>query len=465
MRMIFDNNNKSFAIIVICGLFCLLSGLFAQSLIYSSTARAVQGLGISPPSINIQNALHNETYTRTINVLYNGTSQVTLDVTARGDISNWVSFYGPEDPSTSIESLTVTPGEWTYIEARFIIPDNAPVGQNTGVINFTANPPESQDEESQQGITLKVQQQAPVIIEVAGHAVLSGEFKGMSAIDTEIGQVLRIKYQFHNTGNVKATPEAAVDIIQDGVTVDSFSSTGQSVMPSITQSIGIEWPTDGRLPGDYSAHVKITLDGEELAENDVNFTLLPIGTLTRLGVLNDLVVENAQLEVGALARVLASFTNIGKLDTKARFLAEVRRDGELIDTIQSSEVLVPVAESAEIICYYKTDSPGKYKITGYVNYEGKQTDVREVTFEIIEAPAEQAVTEDIPAAPEVTKAGEVDIAEANQGEQSEEDSGGSSMWTMAVTLIIIGAAVSVGGGAYMFQKRSRFSNPGNNRDS
>ncbi|MFO8010849.1 MAG: hypothetical protein R6U89_08575, partial [Dehalococcoidia bacterium] len=77
MQTILDNNNKSFVIIAMCGLFCLLSGLFTQSLISSSTARAVVGLGISPPSINIQNALHNETYTRTINVLYNGTSQVT----------------------------------------------------------------------------------------------------------------------------------------------------------------------------------------------------------------------------------------------------------------------------------------------------------------------------------------------------------------------------------------------------
>ncbi len=441
---------KGFTIFTLYICCCLVFGLFMQGFISLSTTHALMGIGISPPSITVENALRNETYSQAINVLYQGESQVTLEVTASGDISDWVTFYGPDDSSTPIKSIVGLPGEWTYVEARFIVPDNAPVGQNTGAIYVTAIPPESKTEEGKTGVIMKIQQEAPVSIEVAGHAVLSGTAESISTVNTEIGQILRIKYRFQNTGNLTAIPEATVDIIQNGATIDSFTSMGQSIMPSITQSVDIEWPTAGRLPGDYSARVRITLDGEELAASEVTFTLLPTGTLTRSGFFDSLLLDDTSLEVGALAKVLASFSNIGKLDTKAQFLAEVYRDGELTDSIVSAESFVPVRESVVITCYYKVDSPGDYQITGYINYEGKHTDVREASFEVIQAHAEETVDEVTPAILRVTETPEPANHEANPGEEGNDDE--TPTWYLWTAIAIIAVVVLIVGNTFISRK-------------
>ncbi|MBN1762747.1 MAG: hypothetical protein JW878_06705 [Methanomicrobia archaeon] len=134
---------------------------------------------------------------------------------------------------------------------------------------------------------------------------------------------------------------------------------------------------------------------------DLAFDILETGTLTRTGELTDLCCEGEPL-IGELMKVLATFKNTGAIDTKAKFSGEVYRNGKLLETIASEELAVPVTETRTLTSYYKFEEPGTYKISGYVIYEGKQTETKEVLFEV---PGGAATSAHIPLMPTIVGIG------------------------------------------------------------
>ncbi|MDO8673160.1 MAG: hypothetical protein Q7O66_17280, partial [Dehalococcoidia bacterium] len=80
----------------------------------------------------------------------------------------------------------------------------------------------------------------------------------------------------------------------------------------------------------------------------------------------------------------AKFVNIGKIDTTATFAAEVYRDGQLIDAMQSEKLAVAPGEEILIPAYTsaRLDQSGSYRVTGYVTYDGKRTEAKDLAFSL-----------------------------------------------------------------------------------
>lgn len=343
----------------------------------SGSVGAAIGLGISPSTIHIDDALKGNEYQDGIMLYYTGEGETTLQLTATGDIAEWVSFYDPNNLSSPIESANATVGEWTRLWVKFYIPDNAPVGTSTGTILITT----AALSESESGASIKLQAKTEVSIVVTGTAVLSGQVNSISARDTEIGYPLRIEVQFKNTGNVVATPEINVNISQDGVNIDSPSFAQEAVKPKQTGTICAEWDTSGRDLGDYTAHVAVALGEENLSTEELSFAILPVGTITRAGVFTELSLKG-EPGLGKIIKIQATFLNTGQIDTKAKLIGELYCDNELIDTLESEEALVPVGQSDILTSYVTLEKDGDYDIKGYINYEGKKTEVKEISFSI-----------------------------------------------------------------------------------
>jgi len=308
---------------------------------------------------------------------YTGEGETTLQLTATGDIAEWVSFYDPNNPSSPIESASATAGEWTRLWVKFYIPDNAPVGTSTGTILITT----AALSESESGASIQLQAKTEVSIVVTGTAVLSGQVNSISTRDTETGYPLRIEVQFKNTGNMVATPEINVNISQDGVNIDSPSFAQEAVKPKQTGTICAEWDTSGRDLGDYTAHVAVDLGEETLGTEELSFAILPVGTITRAGVFTELSLKG-EPGLGEIIKIQATFLNTGQIDTEAKFIGELYCDNELVDTLESEEALVPVGQSDILTSYVTPEKQGDYDIKGYVNYEGRKTEVKEISFSI-----------------------------------------------------------------------------------
>ena len=337
------------------------------------------GLGIAPTDLAITSAVRGAEYERMVWVYNPGEDEINVTLGTEGEAADWVSFYHTSDPSTSINGMSIPGEDNVAILVKFNIPADAANGSYSATIYAETVPVEGGDIEGT--ATAKLRMPADVAITVTGTQILTGVVSSVTTRDTEVGYPLRIEVHFRNTGNVMATPQIDVEITKDDATVDSLTFAEAEVKPGQSDTISAGWNTTGRELGDYAAHVAISLGEEVLTTEELNFAILPVGTLTRAGALTELSLQG-EPKLGTLTKVQATFLNTGQIDTKAKFIGELYCDNELIDTLESEEILVPVGQSDILASYVTPEKLGDYDIKGYVNYEGKKTEVKEISFSI-----------------------------------------------------------------------------------
>ena len=340
------------------------------------------GIAVTPSHLEISDALRGGEFERNITI-YNPDPEITsYTLSVSGDAGLWISFFKQDDPTSPVDRVTIPGNENVRILVKFTIPQDAANGEHKATIIVTSVPAEEASGGSGQVVSLA----APVAVTifVTGNQILSGVVNGISADDVEVKYPLRIKVQFHNTGNVVATPLITVKIAtQDGTTINNFTSSEFNVKPQKHETILLEWDTTGKEPGDYIANISVTLGDSVIKQEQLNFAILPTGTLTRSGSLTELIFEG-EPGLGVLTMIQATFVNTGKIDTKAKFIGDVYHNGTLVDTLQSEELLVAVGNMELLKSYFKPDQPGEYRIKGYVIYEGKKTEEKEISFAITE---------------------------------------------------------------------------------
>ena len=365
---------KFIGIIMVVALLSLLSPLL------SSPVAAI-GLSVAPTRIELEDALRGEVYERMIRVSNGCEDTATFLLLAEGDAAEWISFHDWDNPAAAIESVTIAGHDSVKVLVRFSIPEDAASGDYAATIDAETMP-EAGVEGGQVGIKLRAR--ANVSIEVTGEQILTGDVKSITARDVEVNYPLKIKVEFVNTGNVVAQPSIDVAISKDGTAIDSCSSAEAKVKVGSRQIIPVEWDTAGRELGDYLAHAAVSLGGEVISTRELNFAILPFGTLTREGVLTELSLQGNP-KLGAMAKIQATFFNTGRIDTRAKFIGEAYCDNELVDALESEESLIPVGQEDTLTSYVNLERPGNYDIKGYINYEGKKTELKQISFTLGEA--------------------------------------------------------------------------------
>lgn len=341
-----------------------------------SNAGAI-GLGVVPSELSIADALRGEEYEQTIIVHNTDVMTTTFRPYATGEISNWISYYDEE--GNELTKITIPGKESAKILIKFKIPDDAASGNYNSTV-YVENVPEAAAGEGV-GAQMLIRMPVDITILVTGEQILKGVVQGVTLMDTETEYPLRIKVLFRNTGNVVAKPAIDVEIKKEGTAIQSFSSSDKAVKPHAMEEISVEWDTKEQAVGDYVSDVAISLDGNVLYEREIPFKILERGTLTRKGILSNLSCEGEPV-VGEMIKVLATFENTGKIETKAKFTGEVHRDGKLVDVIESEELEVPVRKTDTLTSYFKLGNPGNYNISGYAIYEGKKTDTKEILLKV-----------------------------------------------------------------------------------
>lgn len=358
-----------------------------------STVQAI-GLGVSPASFTVPDALKGGEYERTITAFNTADDEGDFELSATGPGSEWITFYSAEDPETPVTSIHIKGHDKQRILVRIKIAEDTANMAYTPTIYVQSVPPEL---EGAEGAVAQAVLRMPVraTIQVTGTQILKGTVKSIRTANTEIDYPLKIKVGFENEGNVIARPkiEVAVTKAGGGELVDSFVYVHETgIKPDKTDTITVKWNTTGRATGDYAANVAVSLGEELLATKELPFKVLPFGTLTRQGVLHSLTIEGEPL-VNIVIKPVANFENTGEIDTMAKFKGEIYYEGNLLEVLESDEMFVEVGETGKLTDYYKITEAGSYAIKGRVFYSGKETAEKEVSFDVPEPEVESSEEE------------------------------------------------------------------------
>ncbi len=345
-----------------------------------SGAVHAQGIGIAPASIELEDALRGSEYRRTVSVINREASELTFRFTRMGEVGEWVSLHPPDDPTATLDTIVVPPGGGiTRVLLLIVVPSTAPNGPHEGGIGVQS----VAEEGATEGVSsVQIGLSMGLDVSVTGTQKLTGDVLDMYAKDVEVGYPLRVWTKFHNTGNVDCQPNIGVQVEDaEEAEVGETSCADTTVEPAAVKLIRCEWDTTGTEPGEYVARVSVSLGDENIDTRTLDFEIFPVGTLTRQGVLEELTLENAPYP-GAVAEIAARFRNTGQIDTRAVFLGELYYDSVLTDTLSAPERLVEPGEAVALEAFVKVPQAGSYTVRGKVNYEGKETEEKEVTFDV-----------------------------------------------------------------------------------
>lgn len=335
------------------------------------------GIGIGPSTVTFSDAIRGGEYERTISIFNSGTEEFDATFSTVGEAAEWISIHERAADSPMIETVTVPAKNSTYVTMMITVPEETA----KGVYNATlyAETTSSNDQSAEAGVGTAFRGICTVTIEVTGIETLDGMVDGIFIQDTEEDLPLKVEVYFQNTGNVIARPLIQCRINESGSGPRIFEADDTEVRPGMSKIIVATWNDTGLEKGRYTAEVSVSLGKKTIAEKDVIFTLYPTGTLSRLGELTEL-RSDGDLSLERPLKIIGIFRNTGDIETKAKLVGEVYREGVLVDTISSEEVLVPLYTEEDLISYLTIHEPGEYVIKAYALYGGKKTNMSDLSL-------------------------------------------------------------------------------------
>ncbi|MFQ6026538.1 MAG: hypothetical protein ACE5Q6_03365 [Dehalococcoidia bacterium] len=374
---------------------------------------AADGVSIYPASVQYEEALRGGEYFKTIGVVNNDDIEHTFSLEAAGPLAPWLSFVEAEDRTKEIHSMSAPANARVTALVRLRVPQDAANGTYQGILRTITQ--SSTDQASATGATVGVGAELVVAVTITGEQKINGSLIDASVIDIEIGFPMRLKSTIQNSGNVQVNPDITLEVLDaSGALVQerTFPSV-ESIFPNEIKTLTHELDSEGMEAGDYTARASVSFGDLRLGSQINQFSILPIGSLTRKGDLKSLNLV-VQPDPGGLGKLDALFVNIGQIDTRAKFLGELYFGGQLKDVLSSEELLVPVGQEVTLASFIRADEAGEYTVKGKVNYEGKETEIRELQFSVAAPVSTNAEAATAPPA--------VEPAPAPQGVQPESSS-------------------------------------------
>ncbi|MFC1948543.1 hypothetical protein ACFLXY_11570 [Chloroflexota bacterium] len=350
-------------------IFCLTPGV-AQAL----------GVAVGPTNIVISDALRGGEYGRTITIFNPSPEETEYIISTDGVAADWLSFHDQDTGQAIGAKLTIAGDNKIPVLVKIKIPDDMANGTYNAQVTVKTIPPESLDGT---GVSTIMQAKSTLSVVVAGEQVRAGEVIRISVVDTEVGIPARIETLFKNTGNVKVKPRIDCEILKGTEKVTEISHSDTEVGVEGQDVIIVEWNTDDQREGEYTAKVSVFLDDRLLTTKEIPFELFAPGTLTKEGELVSFEYKG-QPALNSLVKLEGIFSNTGQATSYAKLITEIYLDGVLVDTVDGEKILAPVGQQVVTSVYYTFEQAGRYTIKGFITFDGKQTDTREIDF-VVEA--------------------------------------------------------------------------------
>ena len=340
---------------------------------------SADGIGVYPAEVDFSDTLRGGEYFTSIGVINNGQDSRTFSLEASGEIASWLSFVDPTDRTKALDHVTTSPGADGHVDLRLTVPESAENGSYTGEVRTLSVVEGGKLQGS--GSTLNLGASIEVKAVVSGKQRIEGKFLELAANDIEVGYPLRVTSKVQNDGNVRVLPQVHVDISTSAKVIGTIDTNDVAIPPNEYRDIESQWDSNLAGPGDYLITTTVSFPGVQLGQRTRQVRIVPRGSLTRQGSFESLTLAN-QVQPGSVARVVASFRNTGQVDALAVFSGEVYRDGKLVNSVTSLQRLVRRDEVQPLEALVELPVAGNYMIRGKVNFEGQDSDTRDLTFQV-----------------------------------------------------------------------------------
>lgn len=342
-----------------------IPGVLAALLVLGTALVAGQGpgegLGLSPPRIDLPDAQPGQTYLRTVQVQNPSSTPSGIGIQRSGEVAAWTKT----DPAGN---FTIPARSVREVALSIAVPSNAALGDHAGQLTFIADPKEAPDGS---GASFRPAVGLLLNFTVGGEAVTRLTWLDGRADDAESGQPVPAFVTVRNDGNVRATAEATADAhrFDGGGPVLSQASGSLEVLPGETAEVPLQFPA-GLPVGQYLARLAAK-DGAFEAEDE--FKVLPPGGQAPDGLLRA-IVHVPFGKAGQPVRLDAWFENTGNLTIRsAAFHGEVHRGDALLATVESQALVVEAGRHANLTAYWTPTKAGTYVVSGHVTYDGYQS--------------------------------------------------------------------------------------------
>lgn len=338
------------------------------------------GIGISPTTISVSDVMRGDVCEEMVTIFNPNAEEIHFTLETDGQAGEWVSFSDYNDETPLTEGIIPPNGKQTLRITIEIPPDVSNGIYDSTIYASTQSDKKTGISEMQAIFTAT----SRMTIEVTDIQTLSGTVDYIAIRDGEVNVPLPIEVKFTNTGNVIAKPAVTIIIRKDGGTIDQLTLDAVEIKPGLSEIIMETWDTAEIKSGEYTADVSVSLDGTVIEDKTVPFEIFPVGTMTQEGEFVAL-ESDGTYHTGTLLKIIGTFKNTGTLGASAQLTGEVLKNGNLIGTIESKELMVPVYSSKQLISYLDLTDAGEYLVKAHVIYGGKETDEKELTFTVTEA--------------------------------------------------------------------------------
>jgi hypothetical protein len=343
-------------------------------------------LGVAPLDIKIAEALRGGQYAETINIFNVTGGDRAFSVRAEGEIASWLSFH-QGDPAAPITAVVVPQRGQATLFAAVAVPEASPNGRYTGQVVLDGVAADV----TGGGSGLAVAAVVDVTVNVGGTARAAGSLLDLRVESTEVGTPARVLATVSNTGNVLLRPKLDATFTRRQTVVEALLGITDDVpvYPGKTGLAELTWDTTDALPGDYEVAVRVYDGSLDLGTRTLQFRLANAGEVVRAGSLLSLELVNEPV-VGRPLLLRGRFANEGSIDVTALLLGEVHRDGALVDAVSSVGVRTRPEATAQLDIEIVPEEPGEHRIVARVNFDGRETPTRELTFTVAAPPAPAA---------------------------------------------------------------------------
>jgi len=292
---------------------------------------------------------------------------VDVEIFAGGQVATWMFFY----PGI----LRLDPHETGKVIAIIRPPGDAANGQYNGTVTLVSRPDREQTDDIQYGMNIEAAVNLWVSAEIIGEQIIDYSVSDVSISSVEAGSVTPITFFGKNNGNVRVIPMITADIYDANrsVLVLSKNIYIESIMPTAKKTETIYIPTEDFPEGQYWANISFSVFDEIVDIRMITFDILEEGALTLLGELIQVTTSKQWANPGDIVRIDAVFKNTGQKSAKAKFRGEVYLDDDLVDTLESDEMIIRVGDTVNLTTYYTPEIYGRYAVDGIVYYSGKST--------------------------------------------------------------------------------------------
>ena len=182
--------------------------------------------------------------------------------------------------------------------------------------------------------------------------------KNIKVYDSDENTLTPVEIVLFNNGEKTMNPVVRVDIKKWETVLGHFDKELEEVEGEKTYVVA--WDNSDMEAGEYNIRVTIDLDKKEITK-DVDFTILPGGSLAKEGEIVSLELRNEPFTLQETI-IETRIKNHGEIPASFKVTGKVYRDGEETDAIESGKVLIKPGETESLQMAYRIPDLGEYEI-------------------------------------------------------------------------------------------------------